>query len=285
MQKAIEHILTGVKKKISDHDEVSQPLPHTRFRFASPFIVIHHSETRTIAPDSTDRLHPHPHRGFAPVTFMLKGTGYHQDSAGHRGYVSEGDVQWMFAGKGILHSEGPSEELLKNGGEYELIQLWFNVPSQNKYDAPFYQVAHKAEQPEILTAPGVSFRLASGSYDGQTGPLRSFTPIISAMGTVVKGREVTFPVIAGYWTLLYVAHGSVVINGSNAAVGGQLVIFEKDNDQFTVAATEDSQLLLLSAEPIDEPVSAKGNFVMNTPQEIEQAFADYENGLFGTLDS
>lgn len=285
MQKAIAHILTGVKKKISDHDEVSQPLPHARFRFANPFIVIHHSEPRTISPNSTDRLHPHPHRGFAPVTFMLKGQGYHKDSAGHQGSVGEGDVQWMFAGKGILHSEGPTEELLKKGGEYELIQLWFNVPAENKHDAPFYQVARKEEQPEILTAPGVNFRLASGAYDGQNGPLRSFTSIISALGNVDKGREVTFPVTAGYWTLLYVAHGSILVNGSQQAAGGQLVIFEKDNDQFTVTATEDSQLLFLSAEPIDEPVSAKGNFVMNTAEEIEQAFSDYDNGLFGRLDS
>jgi len=128
MKKSIEHILEGREKAITPEQTVLQPLPHKDFRFANPFIVLHHMKPETIVPGSQFRIHPHPHRGFAPVTFMLQGEGYHKDNAGHDTVVKTGDVQWMFAGKGILHSEGPAKEFLQRGGVYELIQLWINVP-------------------------------------------------------------------------------------------------------------------------------------------------------------
>lgn len=283
MEKKIEHILRGREKQITPEETVLQPLPHQDFRFANPFIVLHHMRARTIAPGSQSRIHPHPHRGFAPVTFMLQGEGYHKDNAGHDETIKAGDVQWMFAGKGILHSEGPTEQLLKNGGVQELVQLWINVPRAHKWDAPSYQSATKEEQPLVLQQEGVSFRLASGSYAGKTGPLKTFSPVVSMLGSIEKGREARLTAQPGYWTLLYIIKGSVVVNETSVQPY-HLLVFEKEREDIVVTALEDAQVLLLSAEPIDEPVAAKDNFVMNTAEEIEQAMADYKNGLFGTLD-
>lgn len=303
MQKKIEHILAGREKQITPEESVRQSLPHKDFRFANPFIVLHHMGPEAVAPGSQLRIHPHPHRGFAPVTFQLQGAGYHRDSAGNEGTIQAGDVQWMFAGKGLLHSEGPSSELLRNGGVQELIQLWINVPAARKWEDPFYQTATRAMLQPVLQQDGADLRLASGDYDGRTGPLKTFTPIISIIGEIKKGTRVQFTATPGYWTLLYVIKGSISVN-CETVNQYNLIVFEKGNDEIiiTVAGSADSptsgvaggtgqtseddtQILFLSAEPLNEPVAAKDNFVMNTPAEIEQALADARNGVFGSLDS
>jgi len=282
MKKSIEHILEGRAKAITPEQTVLQSLPHKDFRFANPFIVLHHLKPETIPSGSQFRIHPHPHRGFAPVTFMLQGEGYHKDNAGHDARVKAGDVQWMFAGKGIMHSEGPTRELLQRGGVQELIQLWINVPKAHKWDEPSYQSASRDEQPRILQQEGVDLRLASGEYDGVEGPLKSFTPVISVSGSIRQGKRVQLTAKPGYWTLLYVANGKACIN-QESVNKYHLVIFEKANDEFIFTAEEDTQLLFLSAEPISEPVAAKDNFVMNTQEEVDQAIADHHNGIFGNL--
>ncbi len=283
MKKSIEHILAAREKQITKEESVRQPLPHKDFRFANPFIVIHHMGPETISPGSAQRIHPHPHRGFAPVTFMLQGEGYHKDSAGHDGIIRAGDVQWMFAGKGLLHSEGPTDAMLSAGGVQELIQIWVNVPKSHKWDTPFYQYAKRQDMPAVLVQPGIQLRLASGNYDGKTGPLKSFTPVISVLGDLKANTKVRFPAIAGYWALLYISKGSVTVNDAQTVAAHNLVVFEKENDEFFITANEDSHILFLSAEPIDEPVAAKDNFVMNTQEEVEQAISDAKNGAFGTL--
>lgn len=284
MTKSIEHILAGRQKKITEQETVLQPLPHKDFRFANPFIVIHHMQPEQIAPGSKQRIHPHPHRGFAPVTFMFQGEGYHKDNAGHNEIISAGGAQWMFAGKGLLHSEGPTDRILRDGGTQELVQIWVNVPKAVKWGEPWYQGATKEQMPAVLQQPGTSLKLVSGEYDGQQGPLnKSFTPVISVMGTIEKGSSVRFPAKAGYWSLLYIVNGALTINDKEKIPAHNLVIFEKDRDEFFVHADENSSILFLSAEPIDEPVAAKDNFVMNTAEEVDQAITDYQNGVFGTL--
>lgn len=283
MKKKIDYILQGREKQITKEETVLQPLPHKDFRFANPFIVLHHMRPAQIKPGSAQRIHPHPHRGFAPVTFMLQGEGYHKDNAGHDEIVRAGDVQWMFAGKGILHSEGPSDEMLKTGGIYELIQIWVNVPRVNKWDEPSYQRAAKAEQPQVLQQEGVDLRLVSGAFEGKTGPIRSISPVISISGSIAQGKQVELTANPGYWTLIYIAKGNIDINQKTVSAGN-LVIFGKENEDIILTAEEDVQLLFLSAEPINEPVAAKENFVMNTAEENDQAIADYNNGLFGSLE-
>jgi quercetin 2,3-dioxygenase len=284
MKKQIAHILAGREKQITPEESVLQPLPHKDFRFANPFIVIHHMRPEVITPGQKLRIHPHPHRGFAPVSFFLQGEGYHKDNAGHDETIGAGDVQWMFAGKGLLHSEGPSQAMLDKGGIQEMIQIWVNVPKAHKWDDPTYQSARKAQLPEVLKQDGVSLRLASGNYDGKTGPIKSFTPVISVVGEIESGRELTFPATPGYWTLVYIAKGKVLVNDAGTIDQHNLIVFEKGGDEFTLAAQEDSQILFLSAEPIEEPVAAKDNFVMNSPEEVEQAIQDYKDGKFGSLE-
>lgn len=285
MKKNIAHILKGKEKNITPTEKVLQPLPHADFRFANPFIVLHHGGPFNIQPGSDNRIHPHPHRGFAPVTFQLKGQAHHKDSTGNDQIINAGDAQWMFAGKGILHSEGPSAEMHKNGGESELLQLWVNVPAASKWETPRYQFVQKADMPKILEQDGVDLRLVSGSFDGKTGPVNiSFTPVITAVGEIKAGKEINFEVTADYHTLLYVAHGRVTIDDITPVAEQHLIVFKREGTQFSVAANEDSQLLFLSAQAIDEPVAAKDNFVMNTMAEVDQAIEDYKNGIFGTLE-
>jgi quercetin 2,3-dioxygenase len=283
MQKKINHILYGREKRITDTETVRQALPHKDFRFANPFLVLHHAGPVTISPGHESRIHPHPHRGFSPYTFMLQGEGFHRDNAGNDEIIKAGGVQWMFAGKGILHSEGPTKELSENGGVQEFIQLWINAPKANKADKPFYQAADKEQLPQVLKQDGVNFRLASGEYDGETGPIQNFTQVISIIGEVSAGKQVHFTATPGYWTLLYVVKGTIEVNDKETVGAYNLIVFEQDNDEFTVRASEDAQLLFLSAEPLDEPIAAKDNYVMNTPEEIEQAMSDYKKGLFGEL--
>ena len=283
MLKNITHILLGREKKITEDETVLQSLPHKDFRFANPFIVLHHGGPSVIAPDSKQRINPHPHRGFSPFTFMLQGEGYHRDNTGNDEIVREGGVQWMFAGSGILHSEGPTEALLQNGGVQEMIQLWINAPKDRKWDKPFYQAAPAAQLPHVLQQHGVNLRLASGDYDGQYGPIQNFTPVISVVGEISCGKQVRFNATPGYWALLYIIKGSVVVNSTTTVAKHNLIVFEQGNDEFIVQAAEDAQVLFLSAEPLDEPVAAKDNFVMNTAAEVEQAILDYKNGVFGEL--
>jgi len=282
MLKKIDHILQGREKKITDEETVLQPLPHKDFRFANPFIVLHHGVPHYYKPGEQARINPHPHRGFSPYTFMLQGEGFHRDNAGNDKTVKAGGVQWMFAGKGILHSEGPTKELLQQGGVQEFIQLWINVPKANKQGNPFYQSAERDMLPKVIEDDGVHFRLASGTYNDQEGPIENFTPVISMIGEIAAGKEITLKATPDYWTLLYVVHGKINVNNETVDQHN-LIVFNKEGEDIVVSGIENAQLLFLSAEPIDEPVAAKDNFVMNTPEEIDQAISDYKNGLFGSL--
>jgi redox-sensitive bicupin YhaK (pirin superfamily) len=284
MKKSVDHVLYAREKKITGEETVRQPLPHKDFRFANPFIVLHHGGPTFYPAGSHARIHPHPHRGFSPYTFMLQGEGYHRDNAGNDEIIQAGGVQWMFAGRGILHSEGPTDALLQQGGVQELLQLWINVPRANKWDKPFYQSATDARLPRVIDQPGVQFRLASGTYNNETGPIQNFTPIVSMIGEIGAGNNITLTAAPGYWTLLYVVKGKIAVNDTPVEMH-RLVVFGKDADEVIIFATGDAQVLFLSAEPIDEPVAARDNFVMNTPEEIDQALEDYKNGLFGQLSS
>ncbi len=282
MKKNIAHVLTGRAKQITPEETVMQPLPHKDFRFANPFIVIHHIGPETIEAGSAMRIHPHPHRGFSPVTFMISGEGYHMDNAGHSGTITDGGIQWMFAGKGLLHSEGPTKDMLERGGTWELIQIWLNVPKAHKWDAPYYQAATAEQLPFVLEQEGVQLRLASGELEGKRSPMKSFTPVTAIIGTIAAGKTVPLTAIPGNPALLYVFRGAVNVNGTPAAMH-QLYVFDATGDEITVTANTDAGILFLTGEPIHEPIAAKDNFVMNTAEEVEQALEDYKNGVFGTL--
>lgn len=284
MDKKIDYLLQGRPKSIGV-ETVIQPLPHKDFRFASPFIVLHHMPPHNYPPGSPPaRIHAHPHRGFAPVTLLFQGEGYHRDSRGNRGELKAGDAQWMFAGSGLLHSEGPTNEFLQRGGTYELVQLWINVPARHKWDEPYYQQAARAAMPLLFEEEGVDLRLASGTYGPLTGPLSSFTPVTIAFGSAAGGKTLRFRAEEGYWTLLYVLEGNVTVNRDQQVGAHQLAVLSKEGTDITVTTGADTKLVYLSGEPLEEPVAAKGNFLMSTQEEIAQAEQDYAAGRFGVLE-
>lgn len=283
MEKKIDWVLKGREKSIGA-ETVLQPLPHRDFRFANPFIVLHHrTPIHFEAGSPAERLAPHPHRGFAPVTFMFQGEGYHRDSEGNEGIIKEGEVQWMFAGNGLLHSEGPSEAMLKKGGLSEYVQLWINVPAKYKLGKPYYQQAEKHNMPLLFPGSDDDIRLASGRYGDLVGPLESYTPIVSAFGSIQKNKTVSFIAKEGYWTLLYLLEGTAMVNEQEIQAH-HLVVFNKAGTGITITTSAYCKLLYLSGEPIEESVAAKGNIVMNTAEEVEQAEKDFAEGKFGRLD-
>src|SRR5262249_15184253 len=157
------------------------------------------------------------------------------DNAGNDETIKAGGVQWMFAGRGILHSEGPTDELLQQGGVQEFIQLWINAPRANKWDKPFYQSANAEQLPRVIDQDGVQFRLASGEYNEQTGPIQNFTPVISMIGEIAAGREIELMATPGYWTLLYVVKGKIVVNDRSVDMHN-LVVFEKPGSAIYISA-------------------------------------------------
>ena len=233
----------------------------------------------------------HPHRGFETVTYMIDGIMEHQDSEGGGGVITNGDTQWMTAGKEILHIEQPPEHLVASGGLFHGFQLWVNLPAKDKWLAPRYQDIRGGEV-ELLTTPdgGALVRLIAGSLDGHDGHGDTHTPITMIHVTISPGARVELPVRSDFNSLAYVLNGRAVFGVERRPAHiGQLVVFG-DGDAITISADEsqesrspDVDVLLLGGRPIREPVAWYGPFVMNTRDELIQAFDDYQKGVIGTV--
>lgn len=218
------------------------------------------------------------------MTIVYEGEVEHRDSTGAGGTIGPGDVQWMTAAKGILHEEFHSEAFAKRGGALEMVQLWVNLPAKDKMSDAGYQTILDGDIPALPLANGAGcLRLIAGEFDGHTGPARTFTPIDVWDLRLNGGKAVTFDLQAGRNTALVVLKGTVQVNGGELAREGQLVLFERDGEQISLESNADAMVLLLSGEPIDEPIVGHGPFVMNTEQEIHQAIADFQSGQFGQL--
>jgi redox-sensitive bicupin YhaK (pirin superfamily) len=265
---------------------VKQPLPARGVDQLSPFLLLHHAgPTELQAEGSHGRISPHPHRGFEPVTFIFQGEVYHRDSMGNEGYLKGGDVQWMTAGSGVIHSEGPSEEFLKKGGVLEIIQLWINLPKSAKMMTPRYQDIKKESFPVIEDEDGnVHIQLVSGELAGKKGAADTQSPILSAMVEMKKGGSYFFEIPSHFNASLYILKGELSFGKGKSESELHYVIFGRGNDGVFVNAESDARFLLLAGEPIQEPVVSYGPFVMNTKEEIQQAILDYENGKMGDLD-
>lgn len=259
---------------------VAQPLPNEILQYADPFVLLHHAGPQHFeANKETHRISPHPHRGFSPVTFVYQGEIHHKDSLGNEGFIGPGEVQWMNSGKGLLHSEGPSAEFLKTGGTLELVQLWVNTPRVHKMDAPQYIEASAATIP-LIEQDGVQIRVVAGSVENVRGPVEPFSPLTALMVHMHAERNyhwITDEITA----LVYVLGGTIKI--------GDTVVEEKhlavlgSGAHVEIASTTSSRLLLLSGQPINEPIATGGPFVMNTRLEVFQAFQDAQSGMFGEL--
>jgi quercetin 2,3-dioxygenase len=265
---------------------VKQPLPVAALRDADPFILLHHAGPQPVEPGVFHgRVDPHPHRGFEPVSFVYRGSLLHRDSLGNEGSISAGEVQWITSGRGIIHSEGPSEQLLREGGELEIIQLWINLPAAKKMMEPAYQEIHRDAIPTVtILGGGGELRLVAGELDGLRGPTTTQSPIMAAMGHISAGASGELNVPPMPTLLLYVLGGSLRINGEHTVGRHKLVVFSDQGQSISIEATEETDILLLAGEPLHEPMVAYGPFVMNTEDEIRQAFLDFRQGAMGRLE-
>jgi redox-sensitive bicupin YhaK (pirin superfamily) len=264
--------------------KVKQPLPANKLEQVSPFILLHHAgPDHHEAGKGRTRLNPHPHRGFEPVTFLFSGKLHHKDSLGNEGFLQGGDVQWMTAGSGVIHSEGPSEQFSKEGGDMELIQLWVNLPGEHKMTTPKYQDIKKETIP-LINEGGFELSLVSGEYKELKGPASTFTPITAMMISFEEGAKTEIELPSSYNSLLYILEGTVLSNGLEVKARN-MAVYDHEGETITIEAQSKGKALLLSGEPINEPMSTYGPFVMNYPEEIKQAIMDYEMGKMGILES
>ncbi|QAY87263.1 pirin family protein [Pseudomonas arsenicoxydans] len=251
----------------------------------SPFLLLDHAAPAEFTPTTERRgVGQHPHRGFETVTIVYKGELEHRDSTGSGGKIGPGDVQWMTAASGIIHEEFHSEEFAKRGGTLEMVQLWVNLPAKDKMADAGYQTILDGDIPSLpLKDNAGSLRLIAGEFDGHTGPARTFTPVDVWDLRLNGGKLLTLDLHEGRNTALVVLRGTVQVNGQELVREGQLALFERNGHQLSLEANDDAVVLLLSGEPIDEPIVGHGPFVMNSEQEIHQAFADFQSGRFGRM--
>ena len=252
----------------------------------SPFIMMDYGAKFQVPPSESPKgVGVHPHRGFETVTIAYKGRVAHHDSAGGGGIIGEGDVQWMTAASGVLHKEYHEESFSKSGGEFQMIQLWVNLPAKDKMSSPKYQAIENAAMPKVTVEKGF-VEVIAGNFQGVQGKASTFTPVNMFNAHLEAGGKSEFEFPASFNTCLVVVEGEIRINGSEESVPlDHFVLFENEGETFQIEATENSKILILSGEPIREPIAAHGPFVMNTRQEILQAFQDFEEGKFGQLES
>lgn len=248
----------------------------------SPFLMLDYAGPAEFSPSSTPRgVGFHPHRGFETVTLLYQGEVEHHDTAGHGGLIGPGDVQWMTAAKGLLHEEMHSAAFTRQGGVFEAIQLWVNLPAQYKMIEPHYQSITDARIPLVkLDDQGSILRVIAGYYQGHKGPANTYTPINLWDLRLPAGQTVELDFPENYTTLLFALKGSVKINNSATMGDVELAFFEREGRTITLTAVEDATLLVMNGEPIDEPIAGYGPFVMNTQEEIRQAIEDFDTGRF-----
>ena len=254
-------------------------------KHVSPFLLLDHAGPMEFAPAERPRgVGEHPHRGFETVTIVYSGEVEHRDSTGAGGRIGPGDVQWMTAGGGILHDEFHSEPFTRAGGVLEMVQLWVNLPAEHKMTEPGYQTITDADIPSVDLPDGAgAVRVIAGEFGGQAGPARTHTPMHVWDVRLNQGGNARMDLADGWNSMLVVLHGTVQVNGTEVARGGQFVLLDRAREGVVVEANNDAVVLVLSGQPIEEPIVGHGPFVMNTSDEIRQAIRDFSTGRFGRL--
>lgn len=277
-------------KKI--HQAVNSPIddlityraiPTRSIDYLDPFLFLNHHGPQVYGPNNRGLpFGPHPHRGFETLTYVIKGDIAHQDSSGGESVITEGGVQWMTAGSGLIHSEVSSEAFKKNGGEEEVLQLWMNLSAKHKMVKPNYVGLSKEEIPHIAVADGKGFvDLISGTWGEHKGPIDSLSELTMTSIRLSANAKLEIPIPIGKEVFFYVVKGNLNVNGI-AAEMHQLIQFEKEDGNITVETTTETYLLFGYGKPFNEPMVAQGPFVMNSEEEIMQAYQDYRTGKMGT---
>lgn len=254
-------------------------------RQLSPFLLLDYAGPTDFAPATRPRgVGQHPHRGFETVTIVYEGEVAHRDSTGQGGVIGPGDVQWMTAGAGILHEEFHSEAFTRQGGRLHMVQLWVNLPAKDKMTPPGYQAILDAEIPRVALDGGAGeARVIAGTFGAVTGAANTFTPLQVIDLTVQAGQTVRLPLHEGWNTALVMLSGRARVNAEHAASQAQLVVLSQEGDALVLSAETEVKALLLSGQPLNEPIVGHGPFVMNSTQEIRQAIVDFQSGRFGQM--
>lgn len=265
---------------------IRQPLPTQNVEQFDPFLLLHHANIK--APSYTNPakagVSPHPHRGFSPVTFVFQGGVHHRDSRGNNSVVYAGGAQWMNAGMGIIHSERPSPDIHDIGGRQEIIQLWINTPAKYKMDQPAYFPLQASEVPSVKSSDGlITVNVFSGEVVGVKGKIPAMTPVNSATIIAKQGGKISIDIPLTHNSLLYLLDGEIILSGYGLVEGLHAVVFNQDGDGIAIEAKQDTRLLLVTGEPLNEKVVSYGPFVMNTQTQIMEAMRDYQMGKMGIL--
>ncbi|CAB3796125.1 hypothetical protein LMG28688_04240 [Paraburkholderia caffeinitolerans] len=287
--RSIAHVFPAVRTTEGGGFIVNRPFPTRQLMDFDPFLLLDEMGPVDYAPGAAKGAPDHPHRGFETVTYMLEGRSGHKDSAGHSGMLAPGDVQWMTAGAGVVHSEMPDPEFVRTGGRMHGLQLWVNLPASDKMIAPRYQEMLHARIPQGRSADGrATVKVIAGESLGAKAAIETRTPILYLHFTLAPGARVEQPVPAGWNVFAYGLSGTAQYAGNGEAIGAQqMVAFAGDGDTVTIAtpadATEPAEVLLIGGLPLNEPVVRYGPFVMNTEQEIREAVLDYQAGRMGRI--
>ncbi len=252
----------------------------------SPFFLMDYGSKWNVPPSDTPRgVGVHPHRGIETVTIAYHGKVAHHDSTGNSGVIGEGDVQWMTAGGGILHKEYHEKEFSKKGGLFQMVQLWVNLPAKFKMTPPKYQPIENKTMGKSVLADGVSeVDVIAGEYKGINGPASTFSPVSLFNTKLPKGSKADFSFSSSQNTGMLMIEGEILVNSKSVAPENNFIFFGHEGEDIVIEALKDSIVLVLSGEPIDEPIAPYGPFVMNTETEIKQAYQDYYDGKFGYLE-
>jgi quercetin 2,3-dioxygenase len=250
----------------------------------SPFLLLDFAAEFDFGPSEKVRgVDVHPHKGFETVTIAYKGSVAHHDSTGNSGVINPGDVQWMTAGAGILHKEYHEQEFSKTGGPFEMVQLWVNLPKKDKSAPAHYQAITADRMGKVQLPDGAGLvNVIAGEFDAARGPADTYTPVNLFDIKLNGGGSTHVNIPTGHNTAMLVISGNIEVNGQNAAEHS-FILFKNEGEEIDIKAAGDSVLLLLSGEPINEPIVSYGPFVMNTQAEIYEAINDFQNGKFGVL--
>ena len=279
MKREVERVIHAPKISMGAMS-LRQPLPIAGLQQVSPFILLHHFDFIMEPGHNTFDVPAHPHRGFSPITYIFEGAVEHHDSLGNTKVIGDNEVQWITAGRGLIHSEKAGKQFAETGGRFQGVQLWINLPGTQKMQTPSYQ-ALTSDQIILVNKDKSELRLVSGTYNGQKGPAKS--DVFTAMLRMKTGGEIPFDFPETDNAAIYVLEGDVIINQVAEARQYDFVIFKKMRGSIDVKAVADAKLLVLAGKPIDEPLVTHGPFVMTSQTEILEAMRDYQDGKMGFL--
>lgn len=283
--KQLLQIAKSTRESVGDGFEIRRAMPVQDIDWINPFMVLDHAGPTQIAPSETPRgVQEHPHRGFETVTVLYQGEIAHRDSGGNSGLLKAGDVQWMTAAAGIVHEEMHGKEFTRRGGTIELVQLWVNLPAAHKSEQPGYQDIRSEDIPVVPLGSDSFVRVIAGEFNGTRGAARTFTPVSLFDIKLSEGAQISIPSPNGHSAGIYVTQGELALQSGETLSEGHIAAFALEGNTIVVQAVTSTRLLVVGGEPINEPMVSYGPFVMNTEEEIYQAFADYRAGKMGTLD-